>query len=54
MPKTKCLGPLWPDTILEPLEGRKLRVGYLSADLGKPPGGAIPTARAQPSQPRAG
>ena len=33
------LGPLWPDTILEPLEGRKLRVGYLSADLANHPVG---------------
>ena len=33
------LGPLWPDSILEPLEGRKLRVGYLSADLANHPVG---------------
>ena len=33
----KSLGPLWPDNILEPLEGRKLRVGYLSADLANHP-----------------
>lgn len=26
-------GRLWPDLLLEPLEGRKLRVGYLSADF---------------------
>ena len=31
--------PLWPDTILKPLEGRKLRVGYLSADLANHPVG---------------
>ena len=35
----KSLGPLWPDNILEPLEGRKLRVGYLSADLANHPVG---------------
>ena len=35
----KQLCPLWPDTILEPLEGRKLRVGYLSADLANHPVG---------------
>ena len=33
------LGPLWPDTIHEPLSGRKLRVGYLSADLANHPVG---------------
>lgn len=27
------IGRLWPDLLLEPLEGRKLRVGYLSADF---------------------
>jgi len=27
------VGPLWPDQLLEPLPGRRLRVGYLSADL---------------------
>ncbi len=27
------VGPLWPDLLLEPLPGRRLRVGYLSADL---------------------
>ncbi|NBU72099.1 MAG: tetratricopeptide repeat protein, partial [Bacteroidetes bacterium] len=27
------IGRLWPDQLLEPLEGRKLRVGYLSADF---------------------
>lgn len=27
------LGPLWPDLMLEPLQGRRLRVGYLSADF---------------------
>ncbi len=26
------VGPLWPDHLLEPLEGRPLRVGYLTAD----------------------
>ena len=35
----KLFGPLWPDTILEPLKGRKLRVGYLSADLANHPVG---------------
>ena len=35
----QSLGPLWPDTILEPLERRKLRVGYLSADLANHPVG---------------
>ena len=35
----KSLGPLWPDNILEPLKGRKLRVGYLSADLANHPVG---------------
>ena len=33
------IGPLWPDSILEPIEGRKLRVGYLSADLANHPVG---------------
>ena len=33
------IGPLWPDTILEPTKGRKLRVGYLSADLANHPVG---------------
>jgi predicted O-linked N-acetylglucosamine transferase (SPINDLY family) len=27
------INPLWPDLMLEPLEGRRLRVGYLSADF---------------------
>jgi len=27
------IGRLWPDQLLEPLEGRRLRVGYLSADF---------------------
>ena len=31
--KQKSYGPLWPDLLLEPSEGRRLRVGYLSADL---------------------
>jgi len=26
------VGPLWPDHLLEPLDGRPLRVGYLTAD----------------------
>ena len=38
----KSLGPLWPDNILEPLDGRKLRVGYLSADLANHPVGRFP------------
>jgi protein O-GlcNAc transferase len=29
----KGVGPLWPDTLRTPLHGRRLRVGYLSADL---------------------
>ena len=33
------IGPLWPDNILQPLTGRKLRVGYLSADLANHPVG---------------
>ena len=32
-------GPLWADSILEPVEGRKLRVGYLSSDLANHPVG---------------
>ena len=31
--KRKGVGRLWPDLLLEPLEGRRLRVGYLSADF---------------------
>jgi len=31
--RQRRLGPLWPDLLLEPLAGRRLRVGYLSADL---------------------
>jgi predicted O-linked N-acetylglucosamine transferase (SPINDLY family) len=31
--KRQGYGRLWPDLLLEPLEGRKLRVGYLSADF---------------------
>ena len=31
--RKRRLGPLWPDLMLEPLEGRRLRVGYLSADF---------------------
>lgn len=27
------VGPLWADTVREPLEGRRLRLGYFSADL---------------------
>ena len=30
---SKGIGRLWPDQLLEPLEGRKLRVGYLSSDF---------------------
>lgn len=33
------VGPLWADKIREPLEGRRLRVGYLSADLCRHPVG---------------
>ena len=33
------LGPLWPDYLLEPLDGRRLRVGYLSADCANHPVG---------------
>ena len=33
------IGPLWRDTMLEPLKGRKLRVGYLSADMANHPVG---------------
>ena len=29
----KGYGPLWPDLLLEPSEGRRLRIGYLSADF---------------------
>ena len=29
----QSLGPLWPDLMLEPMAGRCLRVGYLSADF---------------------
>ena len=36
---SQCVGSLWPDNILEPLDGRKLRVGYLSADLANHPVG---------------
>ena len=35
----KSIGPLWPDNILKPLENRKLRVGYLSADFANHPVG---------------
>ena len=31
--KQKGYGPLWPDLLLEPSEGRRLRIGYLSADF---------------------
>ena len=31
--KKQTYGPLWPDLLLEPREGRRLRVGYLSADF---------------------
>ena len=31
--KQKSNAPLWPDLLLEPFEGRRLRVGYLSADF---------------------
>ena len=33
------VGTLWPDTVLQPTDGRKLRVGYLSADLANHPVG---------------
>ena len=31
--KKQTYGPLWPDLLLEPREGRRLRIGYLSADF---------------------
>ncbi|MCP9775646.1 tetratricopeptide repeat protein [Cyanobium sp. WAJ14-Wanaka] len=31
--KKKGIGRLWPDLLLEPIEGRRLRVGYLSSDF---------------------
>ena len=31
--KQLTYGPLWPDLLLEPSEGRRLRIGYLSADF---------------------
>lgn len=31
--KSQGIGRLWPDQLLEPLKGRKLRVGYLSSDF---------------------
>ncbi|WP_226412902.1 tetratricopeptide repeat protein [Synechococcus sp. MU1642] len=31
--KKKSYGPLWPDLLLEPHTGRRLRIGYLSADF---------------------
>ena len=37
--QTQFIGPLWPDNILEPLEGRRMRIGYLSADLANHPVG---------------
>ena len=37
--KKQLLSPLWCDTLLEPIENRKLRVGYLSADLANHPVG---------------
>ena len=35
----QSVNPLWLDTMLEPTEGRKLRIGYLSADLANHPVG---------------
>ena len=32
-PKTAKFWPLWADLLLEPNKGRRLRIGYLSADL---------------------
>ena len=29
----KSYGPIWPDLLLEPFKGRRLRIGYLSADF---------------------
>ena len=31
--RTESYGPLWPDLLLEPSKGRRLRIGYLSADF---------------------
>ena len=31
--KQQSYGPLWPDLLLEPSKGRRLRIGYLSADF---------------------
>ena len=31
--KQQSYGPLWPDLLLEPMKGRRLRIGYLSADF---------------------
>ena len=31
--KKQSHGPLWPDLLLEPIEGRRLRIGYISADF---------------------
>ena len=30
---SESYGPLWPDLLLEPSKGRRLRIGYLSADF---------------------
>ena len=31
--KQQIYGPLWPDLLLEPIKGRRLRIGYLSSDF---------------------